>query len=109
MELKEKVTIEEMNRVIAEFMGLKEPPENFTPFCYNEFWDKLMSVVERIEAMPDQWGYAVRISKKSTAIFQLVPLKTLTICETRGIISKIESVHQAVYEFIIRYNKTQNQ
>jgi len=139
--------IAENNKLIAEFMGYKNikieskeagciipsPPgwEKQFPrgvhltFSYNEDWNKLIPVVEKIESLDlKEWGYkweshdgeieynngsiCVEIERNRCWIYmnlQLDPFHTFNE-QTRGIDfpTKLEATYQAVVEFIKWYN-----
>lgn len=114
--------ITESNKLIAEFMGLKNishskkyggiiiasPSEDdleIVPVLYHTSWDWLMPVVEKIESL----NFAVDIqsippSGQYCRIFSagadVVPFK--------GYESKMTAVYQAVVKFIIYHNNTLN-
>jgi len=102
----------ENNKLIAKFMGLRYVSDPISPtgygwtngktpvsidLKYNSSWDWLMPVVEKIEdAATDTY---VEISESSTEIWGY-PFRINIYKE-----SKIESVYDAVVEFIKWYNK----
>lgn len=137
MQQETKVTIEEMNRVIAEFIGGEyRTPKKYRAYFrfyskddfiereatidklnYESDWRYLMPVVEKIEAIP---GFHVGIdgyynSETDNIWTSVLIIPYIKPCHTNTAIvdvcrhKKIEATHQAVYEFIIWYNKTQNQ
>lgn len=114
-----KPGVEEMNRVIAEFDGLKEKivlgiewwirednqPRYRGPLLYHESWDWLMPVVEKIEKLGNRrFGFSIE------------PL-SVTVTDNAGIDNivdliyfpdekdtKLSMCHLAVYDFIIWHN-----
>ena len=114
----------ENNKLIAEFMGYKvvyKPKivngENFFQYIdenskytycisllrYNDQWDWLMSVVERIE----NFGYEFIIVESRCYVKHNTDhsIEELFHIETIG--SKIDTTYKAVLKFINNYNKKQ--
>jgi hypothetical protein len=98
------------NELIAAFMGedtdidLRDPSMHTRNFdgvpCYDQYWDWLMPVVEKIETLE----HTVLIGREYCEIkHQNYRIKHGSSCSS----SKIESVHQAVVEFIKWYNTNQ--
>lgn len=113
----EQPTTESMNRVIAEFMGGKpdiinhardrmrfEYPINgqysFTKkeLKYNSDHNWLISVVEKAEVM----DYGFKMCRKRVDVYIDSTKETIINVKLN---SRIESLHRAVYEFILWYNK----
>ena len=106
------MTIEESNRLIAEFMDQKPYKEMWNvafqriehdplTFKYERSWDWLMPVVEKIES----FGYAVfMFPKNEVAIKQGMTISSMAICKTVSE-TKIKAVYLAVIEFIQWYNE----
>lgn len=108
------------NELIAEFMGFEFHPSVHGEYPYAKSWDALMPVVEAIEETEEPadldpqkgtvWPYQVEILSRS--VVQIIDNRTdeaiVSIDNQKGKLSKIESVYQAVVEFIKWYN-SQNQ
>jgi hypothetical protein len=124
----------EHNKLIAEFMGLKDRIENdifhsisgYDACQYHKSWGWLMAVVEKIESLDlKEYGYqweghdgeteynngsiSVEIEQDRCWIYmnlQLDPFHTFNE-KSRGIKfpTKIEAVYAAVVEFIEYYNE----
>jgi hypothetical protein len=117
----DKMNTTENNKLIAEFMVLKEPyelpqhgiirPNGYfkTEFLaeelkYHKSWDWLIPVVQKI----DEMGYNVHISRiscKITPILEDDNVITSFVCG--DVDKKIELVYDTVVEFIKWYNKEQ--
>lgn len=94
--------INESNQLITEFMG-KEPAEFYgNANLYNQFWDLLMPVVERIEDL----NYEVNIHGGCWVVIQDIDPDRDQGNEVIEVSAptKILSVYQAVVEFIKWYN-----
>lgn len=128
----------EHNKLIAEFMGLKDRIENdfsqygdgYTACQYHKSWGWLMAVVEKIESLDlKEYGYqwegidgkteynngsvCVEIEQDRCWIYMnlsLDPFHTFNE-KSRGIRfpTKIEATYAAVVEFIEYYNKLTKQ
>lgn len=123
------------NKVIAEFMGYKYKPHtecnkdafDYDPpgwrhksfihlklggylgrtskeLKYDYSWDWLMQCIEQIEAL----GHCVFIVRNEIAIKENSTISSpsiVNLMKGNGTKSKLEIVYQAVYEFILWYNK----
>lgn len=111
-------TIEEKNRIIAEFMGATfyEDTKHWYDeeggymgelnLLYDKEWSWLMDVVDKIETINDG-AFDVNILKNGTQIFEY-SANGRDIVDNVGRISyenKIEHTYQAIVEFIEWYNK----
>lgn len=114
METKQ-VTVEEMNRVIADFMDyLQLNQKTESPYLYamrhaydnghlkyHSDWNWLMAVVDKINSL-DGWA-AINIDSGMVYVHKkkepLVSYNRLEFPKT------IDSVYKAVYDFIIWYNQ----
>jgi len=119
-------TIEQMNLVIADFMGYYYNAGKFYQKShgrgnwfkeakYHLSWDALMPVVEKIESIYDEFhGYfGVHISSNSCCIqgtkLDARPGKEHYAYFNEVVLSnKKEATHYAVYQFIQWYNKQQS-
>lgn len=115
-------TIEDNNKLIAEFLGYVQPhpdypkstywykkdesPLTILPFNYD--WNWLMKVVDKIEDIEDEEGF-------SRYVFEIF-LSNVNIIDNRYILpvietyerTKIEATYNAVIEFIKYYNNENN-
>ena len=104
-------TMEESNKLIAEFMGINlgeyttYPEESPKQYAVNELeyhysWDWLMPVVEKIE----NFGYEFIIVESRCYVKHNTDhsIKTLFYIETIG--SKLKTTYDAVVEFIKNQN-----
>lgn len=126
-------TIEESNKLIAEFMGAtwefqeiiyqsygwkfeKERPTKHSSMwhgteglLYHDSWDWLMPVVEKIEEETD---YHFKIDNNEVELYSIAHDKIVTykqVFTTKTEDHKIQSVWYAVVEFIQWYNTQTNQ
>ncbi len=101
----------EDNRLITEFMGLptKKREVKFTGgfkevdinFKYHSSWDRLMSVVEKIEKL----GYAITICQSNVSINEHDSLNNLqTLIEFESD-KKLTSTYLSIVKFIKWYNE----
>ena len=131
------ITIYQMNKSIAEFMGVRRLPNGFykiegreyaystkyypSHLHYNTSWDWLMPVVEKIEAPQlDEKNKIVIRSAADVEIFYKACVITYEPDEESGDTNeaksiaesgetKLEAVHKAVYQFIQWHNQNKNQ
>jgi hypothetical protein len=113
-------TIEEKNRMIAEFMGFIKDDENL--YLINDYrlrseseyqatyvsemkfhisWDWLMPVVEKIENI----GFSVKIQRLKTSIHPLVEDKELFGFVCGDVSKKLEITYDTIVQFIEFYNQ----
>lgn len=97
-------TIEENNRLIAEFMSSQKVTTHHNQ--YHVSWNELMSVVEKIEELEDG-RFDVNILKNGTQIFEFSASGRLIVDNVANIsfYEKIEHIYDAVVKFIKWYNK----
>ena len=124
----------ESNKLIAEFMGLKDRIENsfsrggggYAACQYHKSWGWLMAVVEKIESLDlSEYGYqwegidgeieynngsiCVEIERNRCWIYMnlsLDPMHTFNeVTHRQKFDTKIEAVYAAVVEFIEYYNE----
>lgn len=102
-----KLTIEQSNKLIAEFMGLNCPPKNGIGYYsvdeldYNSSWDWLMPVVEKIESL----RYWVEIRGTYIGIGIRGHEETIINRSFSSIRTKnIEALYRVIVEFINWYN-----
>ena len=104
----------ESNKLIAEFMGLKDSRVNderngivwetqTKGLKYHTSWDWLMHVVETINTM-DDFNYSVSINYHYTSITDNNTLYDIVDESADG--NTIEGCYKAVVEFIKWYNKS---
>ncbi len=106
-------------KLIAEFLGYSQPHPKFPNSSYwykeneetlallrfNEDWNWLMKVVQKIESL----GYCVEIKRISCRIYPLLEEDNLISAYVCGDLSKkINIVYSAVIGFIKFYNEKKN-
>ena len=121
-------TVEEMNKVIAEFMEYEiTEMETYREFRkdgylwyeneikYHSSWDWLMPVVEKIESIYDDFhGYfGIYIggngcTVQGTKFRPDVAMPRYVYYDEVTLATKIEATHKVVYNFIIWYNQNQS-
>ena len=120
-------TVEEMNKVIAEFMDYLPPNhepvkitvrredgteyESELPFCYHDSWNWLMPVVEKINKLFEEMGKKVMRDEWDDGEDKNLDDPTGWRAWSYRIVklaTDIKYVHQKVYESIIWYNQTQS-
>jgi hypothetical protein len=110
-------TLEEKNRMIAEFMGIvessidgqfytKKSSEGFglgelVSLKFHESWDWLMLVVEKIESFEGTHGNNYKFTIQNETSY----IDCTNIISSPSVKSKIESTYQVVVEFIEWYNE----
>jgi len=91
------------NKLIDKFMGIDftgfKTVSYSTPNKYNESWDKIMDVIERIE----QEGFSVIISIQGAEIRPFSYMNNFPLMATNYTEPKRESVHKLVVKFINWY------
>ena len=102
----------ENNVLIAEFMGLQEHKGSYffpkndewirnVELDYDISWDWLMPVVEKIESLRDPKDNAYRFSiDMCNAQIEGARIEML------GGVNKLDTIYDAVVQFINQYNKT---
>jgi hypothetical protein len=104
---------QENNKLIAEFMGYPniandEDKRDYLEDClkYHKSWDWLMPVVEKIESFifDENNSYNVTIGSTNYCIIQDSNGDSVEIIKDNGE-TKLETVYQAVVQFINQYNK----
>jgi hypothetical protein len=119
-EPKQETMIKTDNVLIAEFMGLTIITDGISLFDsdykalkkYNESWDSLMPVVEKIEASCNR-AYQFKIYRNQAFVectvmgdrTILTSQKFVAGSDYKGVNSKIANTYQAVVEFIKWYNQ----
>ena len=129
--MEKEISIESMNKVIAEFMDYLPPNhepvkitvrredgteyESELPFCYHDSWNWLMPVVEKIESIYDDFhgyfGIYIRgngCTVQGTKFRPDVAMPRYVYYDEVTLATKIEATHKAVYNFIIWYNQNQS-
>jgi len=118
------MTIQESNKLIAEFDGLKfvnDDPESypngymfskdtgaltFEDLQYNESWDWLMPVIEKIENLKNKEGayaFSVRIGR-DYCVIAYNDFTGYEIAVKSAHNNKIQSVYECIVEFIKWHN-----
>jgi hypothetical protein len=107
------------NELIAEFMGIKIDPVGRTSYDengrkrmneveleYDNSWDWLMPVVEKIERLDDAYDTRICFHADEGAYFcDIVDQENNELaCQSSYTATKIEVVYKAVVEFIEWYN-----
>lgn len=111
-------TIEEKNRIIAEFMGVEftkigerfmaSPTPNEVGSCWEEqlkyhtSWDWLMPVVEKIESVRNEDGYHLIVCIEGTVC--KIQNEDGSIIVDADDVSKMAAIYKAVVQFIEWYN-----
>jgi hypothetical protein len=104
-------TIEENNRMIAEFMGKEWHKSFFKDVCiinpsnisyqFHISWDWLMPVVDKIESFEGTHGNNYKFTIQNETSY----IDCTNIISSPSVKSKIESTYQVVVEFIEWYNE----
>jgi hypothetical protein len=121
-----RYTIMKDNKLIAEFMGFKQPHPEYpnTSYWYKELpngrletlailnyhisWDWLMPVVEKINLL-DDYRYTFLIGSMDAQIVDNVTNDVIVEVSCKHSVDElIKSVYDAVVEFIKQHNKDNN-
>jgi hypothetical protein len=105
--------VNEMNKVIAEFMNYPESGKDKDPYYYamkhayengnmryHSDWSWLMPVVERIEGL----GFYISINRNHCAISK-DRFGASVLCETSSFATKMQTVFQCVHSFCQHYQR----
>lgn len=99
----EQPTIESMNCTIAEFMGLAF--ERQRDLEYDESWDWLMEVVEKINDMPLTASFFINVEFTGVHGLEHGGQSIRTTIVKNPVEDKlIDSVYKSVYDYIVWYN-----
>lgn len=101
------MTTTEKNAEIARWMGYAngKPLTNELLSKMYSTWDEVMGVVKKI----DDIGYNVHISRISCKITPILEYEnTISHIVCGDTAKKIETIHEAVYQFVVWYNKNKD-
>lgn len=96
----DQLTVDQMNRVIAEFMG------HWAPMYYHSDWNKLMPVVEKIESQGCIVNISACLGRMCSIAKPTAKPMQIALSEDNSL---IKAVYDTVYQYVLWYNtQTQN-